>query len=351
MKACVSNLVAKMPQPDLTAKDDERSTLKKQARRARANFFVPINSQSILSPVVELRTRLGAPFEGIAEAFVSNVQGLVSTVAIPYSLAHASSHDRHHQRLHSAARIRALMLEQKPGESEEEHRERGDAVARDAAGKQMNDFLASPDGFDTIARDTCSFLLRGLNDAAFADASRELLLQGVVLCWSAFEVIARDVFVATLNMRPGLTERLLADPVAKRRFELSKIPLETISAHGFDLSKRMGTLLAEQQDLSDLKSIKAVYEALFPEAVAVATALADPDLRLLAERRHLIVHKRGMVDLNFYQKTGGVNVVGERLIVTPDDLERHIGSCTSASTAVLDCVASTVSLSTRPAAN
>ena len=62
-------------------------------------------------------------------------------------------------------------------------------------------------------------------------------------------VLARDCFIAYLNAKPAGTAALLADPVAKRRFELSKIPLETLAAHNFNLSTEMGTLLAQQQDL------------------------------------------------------------------------------------------------------
>ena len=43
----------------------------------------------------------------------------------------------------------------------------------------------------------CSFLLGSIGSEPFAFAARELLLQRVILCWGAFEVLARDVFIAS----------------------------------------------------------------------------------------------------------------------------------------------------------
>jgi len=133
-------------------------------------------------------------------------------------------------------------------------------------------------------------------------------------------------------------DALLDDPAAKRRFELSKVSLETLAAHNFDLSARMGTLLAEQQDLSDAYSIKAVFQALFPTNDELRDALNDPDLRLVSLKRNLIVHRRGIIDEKYATSTKCCQQVGQRLRVTPFELEDHIGTTIRVATDILHAV-------------
>ena len=106
----------------------------------------------------------------------------------------------------------------------------------------------------------------------------------------------------------------MSDPVAKRRFE-SRVSFGTLSTFGFDLSAKMGALLAEQRDLSDLNTMKAVFGALFPTATVLKGSLDDANLRLLSERRHVIVHRRGVVDESYIKAIGCAERAGERLRV------------------------------------
>jgi hypothetical protein len=202
----------------------------------------------------------------------------------------------------------------------------------------MDAFVHSSEGRDALIRDSLLFLDRVHVDKSLADAAQELVLQGVVLCWGAFEVLARDCFVAHLNADPRRVQLLLSHPVAKRRFEVSKVTIETLAEHQFDLSGRMGTLLAQQQDLSDVFSIKAVYEALYPKDEGLHRVLDDASLRLLSLRRNLIVHQRAVID-DVYAKTAtSTQNVGERLRVSPDDLEGHLTSVIVAAVGILGAV-------------
>jgi hypothetical protein len=138
------------------------------------------------------------------------------------------------------------------------------------------------------------------------------------------EVLARDCFVAYLNQRPQVVERLAVDQAAKRRFEFSKIPLETLKEYGFDLSGQMGTLLSRQQDFSDIYTIKSVFTALFREQKNLAAALEVKELRILNEQRHLIVHRRGIVDKAYVERTGSTQAIGSRLEMSPETLEKFL---------------------------
>ncbi len=199
----------------------------------------------------------------------------------------------------------------------------------------MESFVHSDEGQDVLLRHTLGFLESLRSDESLVGAAEEIILQGLVLCWGAFEVFARDCFMAHLNANPSRALALQEDPVAKRRFELSKISLETLAAHGFDLSGRMGTLLAQQQDLSDVYSIKAVYQALFPTNEELRATLETPDLRLLSLRRNLIVHRRGVIDETYAATTNCSRQIGERLRLTPGDLDVHIRTTMKTATSIL----------------
>jgi hypothetical protein len=218
------------------------------------------------------------------------------------------------------------MLTAEPNETPESLKLRRDRVALATAKPEMEKYLRSSEGRDTVTRYTLGFLERLCSDESFIGAANELILQGVVLCWGAFEVFARDCFIAHLNANPGRTLALLADPVAKRRFELSKISLETLAENNFDLSGRMGALLAKQQDLSDVYSVKSVYQALFSNNGKLSDALSDPDLRLLSLRRNLTVHQRGVIDETYAVSTNCPQQACERLKLSPGNLEVHLGT-------------------------
>jgi hypothetical protein len=324
--------------PDRGEESSASDELRVLARSALSIFAVPPNEDQLFSPLTEVIVRVSKPFTEICLALRSNLTGLLSTVSMPYTMANTSAHDSHWQRIRTAAGIRSLMLAAKPDETKEALELRRESVALARAKPEMVDYVHSSEGRDALIRDTLGFLERLRSDESFAGAANELMLQGVVLCWGAFEVFGRDCFIAYLNAKPSRTLALLADPGSKRRFEVSKVSLETLAEHNFDLSGRMGTLLAKQHDLSDVYSVKSVYQALFPDSGKLSEALNDPDLRLLSLRRNLIVHQRGVIDETYKFSSKCIQHVRERLRLSPSDLEVHLGTTIRAAVSILDSV-------------
>jgi len=323
---------------ELPIASEAQDELNALVRKVRAAFFVPPEGEEVLFELSQFTSALSPPFVEIAGAYRANIIGLLATISFPYTLAHAAALDRHYQRLSSAERIRSLKLLPKQGESSVDLTQRRDAAARETADHAMVQFLGSSEGRDAVIHDSISFLARSLGTASLSESANELVLQGLVLCWGAFEVLARDCFVALLNLRPTLAEQLLKDPVAKRRFELAKVSLETLAAHDFNLSKKMGVILAEQQDLSDIHSIKAVYEALFPADTKLRDAIGSTDLRVLSQRRNLVVHRRGIIDEVYIRATDPPQKAGEKLRLEPDELEKQIQSSARAAAEILKAV-------------
>jgi hypothetical protein len=247
--------------------------------RTRSTFVVPPDEGQLFLSLTELLARTSAPFHEIGNALRANIAGVISTVTVPYTLANRSATESAWQRISTTERIRALEVHY-PGTKTEAELKAGEVrqeqVARESAKSKMESFLRSPEGTEALIWHTLGFLESFLSDNAALRAANDLVLQGAVLCWGAFEVLARDCFVAHLNEKPIRSLVLLGDATAKRRFESSKISLETLATHNFDLSGRMGTLLAHQQDLSDVYSVKSVYQALFPDNKSLSDALSDP---------------------------------------------------------------------------
>src|SRR4029077_2221551 len=161
------------------------------------------------------------------------------------------------------------------------------------AGERMHEFCQAPDGRRALKHDLSVFLLTSLK-GGFEQAAHELLQQGLVLLWSAFEVLCRDAFEALLNENPSKIRALVDHPHTRKRFDAGRLSLDTLVQHEFDLSTRLGTALVEQQDFSRLPTLKAIYAVLYPDTGLIQT-LADRDLWTLHQRRHLIVHRRGIV--------------------------------------------------------
>jgi hypothetical protein len=198
----------------------------------------------------------------------------------------------------------------------------------------MQEFSASPDGRDRIAADACGFLLEALSSPSLSAAAAELLLQGTVLIWSALEVLSRDLFEAVLNADPKRALALMQEPTAKQRLQ-SKFTLEELAASGFDLSSSLGSLLSTQQDFSDIRTIKAVMLPALQSDSELEATLSEKTLWVLCQQRHLIVHRRGVVDSRYLQMTGESRQIGQRLVVTPDELEAQIDSVIVAGRALL----------------
>jgi hypothetical protein len=88
----------------------------------------------------------------------------------------------------------------------------------------------------------------------------------------------------------------------------------------------VGTLLAQRADLDDVPTIKDAYGALFPEAGALIEKLADRRLWVLFQKRNLIVHRRGIVDQQYKDKTGEEIPLGSQLWVAPIEVESFLSA-------------------------
>ncbi|HEX5424631.1 MAG TPA: hypothetical protein VFW94_13875 [Candidatus Acidoferrales bacterium] len=119
-----------------------------------------------------------------------------------------------------------------------------------------------------------------------------------MLAWTAFEVLASDLWVAAVNLQPNpLAVRFsqsLQDKAQGKSVTVSS--LAAYGDHDFNLSNLMGEVLRDKADFASLQTTRAAYERTFGTDVP---AFTSPNLRLLELVRNLILHKAGIVDSVF----------------------------------------------------
>ncbi len=305
----------------------------KIALEMRSRFLVPFPLEPCMSGVSNWSQRLPASLKQPIDAFCDAIIATHATTTLPYQLASSGASAIHFQRFHMAERIRSLKVG--PWESRtEDEKKVSEKNAYEVACNKFHSYQSSSAGLNALVEDLSSALLTALNNSATAEAADELLYQAVVSLWSAFEVFARDELTIVLNGWPSLTERLLSDPSTKKLFELPKISIDDLSSVDFDLSKSMGNVLFGSRDFSDIRTIKAAFGSICDDP-ELARELNSDLLWHLNQDRHLIVHRRGIVDRRYLSVTKRNVELGDRINVTPDEVETYFKATTNAATAIL----------------
>jgi hypothetical protein len=157
-------------------------------------------------------------------------------------------------------------------------------------------------------------------------SAHELRYQACVMAWVALEVLATDLFAYALNTTPSIIGRLQKDEHLRKHFDLKSVGMETLVKNGFDLSKKMGTLLLERYSVDTPASMKAVYCMFCPSNDSLRTVFSSKELRTLAQRRNLIVHRRGVADAKYIEATGDAITSGTRIDVTIEDIASYVST-------------------------
>lgn len=295
----------------------------KQCRELLHYFLVPFDIEDETKEIRSLIPRLPAGLAIVAETFTDRISATLETTATPYLLANQAAYDKHFQRISIAAKIRALKLCATQDETSNELEERRFKAAYSSLQENMSDFCASEEGVDAICLETARFLIDLHKTQKVKAVARELLLQGIFSTWSALEMLIGDGIVLLLNADPKLVTKLLSDPNAKKKFEFPKLNAEYLSSKGYDLSNQMGSLLFEERDLSNLATIRIACNAIF-EDCDLRRMLNEEKLWLLNQNRHLIAHRRGVVDNEYIRNTGSKLTAGSQLNLSPDDFENNL---------------------------
>lgn len=299
------------------------------ANVVRTVFLVPHDFSESAKPLTDLTPSLPDGLRQIALAFFDSLHGVIRTLSIPFHYTYSQVHSLHWQRFLMAERIRARGIEN------EEERE---PAALKIAKERFAEYLVG-EGREVVVDDVLARLKELQDEPESLAAARELTRQGVVLVWSAVEVLARDSFVFILNRRPILAEQLLAEQANRKRFSVDRIDWQPLAAYGYDLSKNLGTFLMSKADLTSVQAIRDAYGALFPTATELGRKLADRRLWDLCQKRNLLVHRRGIVDQQYLANTGDTLPLGADLWIPPSEVEDLLEAGLHIGTEIISAVA------------
>ena len=98
--------------------DDWRDKARVLAANTMKRFFAARETSGPSAHFASLKAAAPPRYSALAAAFEQNVSAVEATVGIPVTLATGAAHGSHWQRIYSAERIRALMLDADPGEDE-----------------------------------------------------------------------------------------------------------------------------------------------------------------------------------------------------------------------------------------
>jgi hypothetical protein len=299
----------------------------------KRKFFAGIDAAIDIAP---------EPLAAVARVFKQNIEAADTVLNLPREVVHASLQLSMITMLHAAERIRRLKV---PEDSEssaitsqsDSHEELSvkipeggdqtlgddDPEALKAALAKFNEEIERPGAMDALRERARQTLRNYQRLRPVQDGARELRHQGCVMLWVALEVLARDLFVCTLNARPELSLALLKDETSKRLFDVKSIGINDIINNGFNLADKMGALLIERHPIDTIPAMKAAYYTIQPNNNLLRSTLESRDLWLLFQRRHLIVHRRGVVDKEYLDSTGETLPLGIRLEIAVNEIARY----------------------------
>ena len=299
------------------------------AKAVRHIFLVPHDFSENAKLLTHLAPSLPDCLSQIALAFVDSLHGVIRTLSIPFQYTYSQVQSLHWQRFLMAERIRARGIE---NEADRE------PAAQEAANKKFVSYLHG-EGRDAVTDDVLDRLMVLQGEPESLAAARELTRQGLVLVWSAVEVLTRDCFVFLLNQNPSLAEKLLAEQANRKRFSVDKVDWKTLASYSYDMSRNLGTFLISQADLTSVPAIRDAYGALFPNAINLRKKLGDSRLWDLCQKRNLIVHRRGIVDQQYLSTTNDKLPLGANLWVSPSEVEDLLEASLDTGTELISVVA------------
>lgn len=288
--------------------------------RVKEQFIVSFELRSRhTKEIADLIQKLPEHLQASPQSFLSALTAISDAACLPnrISFGLAWENERSRALLHALHTInRKGFL---PNESHEEASARVLKQAQAAADEEMRTITQSEARFNHVFRRSIEALLFDPFQQTTEQAAKELRYQTTVAIWSSIEVLLKDQLIEIINWKPELAKRLTTDEIAKKRFEMPKLTLNELEERNFNFQNCMGDLLVRQRDASDLLTLKAAVGAICGKG-DLFSALESREIRLLNLQRHLIVHRRGIVDEKYLSLSGDQAQKGESVAIPPSSI-------------------------------
>jgi hypothetical protein len=254
----------------------------------------------------------------IGDSFKHNLNSVISILNIPITLSVSRTKIHVYEKFLTSELILnapAPNFTDKPEEQLQKEENEGRERAYKNAEKQFLEELQSKEGAKRFWDITFQFLEDCLDqNENLKSASREILKQSIVLLWSTFEVLVRDGVIQVLNLNPDLF----------KSFNIKSIPEDTLEEYDYEVKSHLGDIYADQRDWSNLKTIRDSIQLIWPSNGGIQKKLKDDLLYKLNQKRHLIVHRKGIVDKQYNSLTSDNFIIGEEIPIDPDDIKNYL---------------------------
>lgn len=167
-----------------------------------------------------------------------------------------------------------------------------------------------------------------IEDTALYEPYRSLLYAGIVFTWCSFEVCMKDLWETSLNIGNKLVMKTTLSNINNidrinnfSGIQGKSINLDYLAQYNYNVANKLGSILVNKFDFSSVYGIKDAYLCAFPRSATIKKALENKELVQLEARRHIIVHKAGVIDDTFCKKTNvNKKLTGNKLGLSDEEL-------------------------------
>lgn len=263
-----------------------------------------------IDEIIEMQGVLRAPLL----AFRENLASALRVGNIPYQLTIASIYKSRYDKLLISVRLRKITGAVGPVD-EALDLECARREAKEIMRGEINDAVSAQER----ARQTIGILDEHLEDRDFLTSAHELLRQLLVMGWGAFETLITDLMRLLINERPNVAIELVNHRFYKDSFSARSL-IEALGHQNFDLSSTMGDFFLGAVKLDSLEKIRMILATSLNDSI-LDQKLKDPKLWKISQQRHLIVHRRGIIDKRYLDNTSDSGIEGKHIEFSSDYIE------------------------------
>lgn len=183
-------------------------------------------------------------------------------------------------------------------------------------------------------------VFKALHEKGYLDgAIRSLLGQTAANIWGVFETFTLDLLMELLRADLKFLREIAQ--VARKGVPWGLKPAELLRSIEQQLLADPALSVADAvQPLSDtsinLNAARHFFGAIFQAHPDVAAALGAQELTVLSARRHLLMHRAGIVDAKYQAESGDTSPLGTGITITPSDLVSYFKAVVRAGAALKD---------------
>ena len=291
---------------------------------AHSYFFTQFKSQEFLSDI--------STDNNVSASFKHNIESVISILNIPIILSTTRTKMNIFQKhlLYDVVLNAKMEDGDKSKEEYEKERKASSIKSNLKAKEKFFEEIKSKEGMENYWNTTFQFLEDCIrSNQELKDASKELIKQSTILLWSSFEVLVRDLAIDVINRNPDVV----------KEFNVKSVPMKTLEQYDYNIKNHLGDIYSDHHDWSSLKTIKETIKLIYPVNNELHALLKSDDLYKLNSRRHLLVHRRGIVDYKYNETTSDDFTIGDEIPITPDDVRNDLYTIKEIGISILDAYA------------